>query len=190
MAESSTLSPGHIAASDSGTLQVPKLLVEQGYDQIAPRYLEWAISHSSPRLKYLHKLLELLPEKSNVLELGCGAGVPCTQLLAQSHHVIGNDISAAQIELAKKHIPNAEFVKGDMMDLEFAKGEVGAVVAFYSIIHLPREEQGLLLKRIWGWLDDDGLLLLNLGARDEPGTINEDVRTISYLKFLEPVLHT
>lgn len=48
-----------------------KTLVEEGYDHIAPRYLEWATSHSSPRLQYLQKLLELLSEKSKVLELGC-----------------------------------------------------------------------------------------------------------------------
>ena len=48
-----------------------KQIVEEGYDQMAPRYLDWTTSHSSPRLRYLHKLLDLLPQKSNVLELGC-----------------------------------------------------------------------------------------------------------------------
>lgn len=63
------------------------------------------------------------------------------------------------------------------MSLEFEKGRFGAVVAFYSVIHLPREEQGVMLRRIWGWLEDGGYLLMNLGARDDPGSVNENVRT-------------
>lgn len=163
--------------TDTSTQQDSKLLVEAGYDKIAPRYLEWATlnSHTSPRLRYLHKLLELLPKKSKVLELGCGAGVPCTQLLAEKHEVTGNDISATQIELARKHVPSATFVKGDMMALAFEKGKFGAVLGFYSVIHIPREEQGTMLRRICGWLDDGGYLLLNLGTRDDPGSVNEDV---------------
>jgi len=169
--------------SESIRPHASKAVVEQGYDQIAPRYLQWATteSHSSPRLKYLHKLLDLLPEKSRVLELGCGAGVPCTQLLANSHSVVGNDISSVQIELATKHVPSAEFVKGDMMKLQFERGELGAVVAFYSIIHLPREEQSVMLGKIWAWLKNEGLVLLNLGATNNPGSTNEDVRVIIFL---------
>jgi ubiquinone/menaquinone biosynthesis C-methylase UbiE len=187
--------PNHIEdqpmANPSKNSEIPaqhasKHIVEAGYDQIAPRYLEWATSHSyaSSRLLYTQKLLILLPNPSKILELGCGAGVPCTQLLAQSHHVTGNDISAAQIELARKHVPNAEFVKEDMMSLEFEKGRFGAVAAFYSVIHLPREEQGVMLRRIWGWLEDEGYLLMNLGARDDPGSVDKDVRAFSHVYFL------
>ena len=102
--------------------------------------------------------------------------MPCTQiLLAHSHDVIGNDISGKQIELAKKNAPTAHFVKGDMMTLEFEQDAFGAVVAFYSVIHLPRAEQQEMLKKIGDWLVDGGYLLVNLGAKDNPGSVNEDV---------------
>lgn len=175
--------PTTAAVDESSGELVPqhasKQLVEEGYDQIAPRYLEWTTSRSSPRPRYLHKLLELLPNRSQIIDLGCGSGVPCTQLLAQQHEVTGIDISSAQIELARRHVPNAQFLKGDMMTLEFGEGKFGAVVAFYSVIHLPREEQEVMLKRIGRWLCDGGYLLVNLGARDDPGSINENVRKIS-----------
>lgn len=35
-------------------------------------------------------------------------------------------------------------------------------LGFYSLIHLPREEQAELMKRIWGRLKDDRLVLVNL----------------------------
>ncbi|SRR5579883_2674174 len=78
-----------------------KQLVARGYDRIAHRYLE-AAQHgltqeqSTARMNYLRTLLERLPDQAQVLELGCGAGVPCTQLLVKRAQVTGVDISAAQ----------------------------------------------------------------------------------------------
>ncbi|KAJ7696771.1 hypothetical protein B0H17DRAFT_1053002, partial [Mycena rosella] len=44
-------------------------------------------------------------------ELGCGAGVPCTQVLVEHGlNVTGNDISAAQIALAREHVPKATLI--------------------------------------------------------------------------------
>lgn len=91
--------------------------------------------------------------------------MPCTQLLVQhcsEGAVTGVDISRAQLELAKMHVPNAELLKSDMMDLKFGKGRFDGVVGFYSLIHVPREEQVVLMKRIWEWLNDEGLVLVNL----------------------------
>jgi len=152
----------------------PKKLVERGYDKIASQYLEWTTSQPSSRPKYLQVLLEHLPNQSRVLELGCGAGVPGTQILDAHHKVIANDISAAQIELAKKLVPGASFIQGDMMSLDFPQRSFEAVVAFYSIIHLPREEQKILFTRIFEWLEDDGYFLTNLGTTDNSGVLNPD----------------
>ncbi|HEX6404379.1 MAG TPA: SpoIIE family protein phosphatase [Pseudonocardiaceae bacterium] len=44
-----------------------------------------------------------LPSCPTVLDLGCGAGVPCTALLAEHGDVVGVDISTSQIELARKN---------------------------------------------------------------------------------------
>ncbi|KUJ07313.1 uncharacterized protein LY89DRAFT_691776 [Mollisia scopiformis] len=60
------------------------------------------------------------------------------------------------------------------MDLRFEAASLDAVVGFYSLIHLPREEQGVLLKRIWEWLKDGGLLLVNLSVGDSEEMSNGD----------------
>ncbi len=149
----------------------PKYLVEKGYDHIAPRYLEWS-TPSPARMSYLQTLLERLPAQAQVLELGCGAGVPCTQLLAQHVRVTGIDISAAQIALAKQHVPNATLFQADMMALVFSSATFDAIVAFYSIIHLPRTEQPVLIKRLTEWLRPGGYLLVNLGVANDPGSVD------------------
>lgn len=151
----------------------PKRLVESGYDRIGQRYLEWS-KPSPARMSYLQKLLECLPSEAQVLELGCGAGVPCTQLLAKQAHVTGVDISATQIALAKQYVPSAMLFQADMMALEFPEATFNAIVAFYSIIHLPRTEQTTLMGRLARWLRPSGWLLINLGVSNDPGSTECD----------------
>lgn len=148
--------------------------IRKAYDNIAPTYLEWTKPSHKTRLIYLNKLLShLSPNQQDgpcsILELGCGAGVPCTQVLAahKNLNVTGNDISSAQIALARERLPDSvKLVEGDMMGLEFGDAELDAVVGMYSIIHLPREEQVELLKRVFEWLKGGGLVLVNF-AKEE-----------------------
>jgi Methylase involved in ubiquinone/menaquinone biosynthesis len=102
--------------------------------------------------------------RMSVLELGCGAGVPCTQLLASHEYidVTANDISDTQIAMAKVRLPQSvNLIQGDMMGLKFSQEHFDAVTAMYSIFHLPRSEQTLILRRIWDWLKPGGQLLAN-----------------------------
>ncbi|KAL2064689.1 hypothetical protein VTL71DRAFT_3827 [Oculimacula yallundae] len=152
-------------------------LVEASYDKIASEYLSWTLSTPSPRLSYLATLLTHLPNPSSskILELGCGAGVPGTQFLAQScSHVTGIDISSAQIALAKQHVKetNTEFIQSDMLALKFEKGSFDAVVGLYSILHLTREDQVVLMEMIRGWLKPGGWFVGNfsLMANELRGT--------------------
>src|SRR6476660_2582025 len=107
----------------------PKEIVARGYDAIALRYAEWAGRIASPALEWLRDLDARLPEGANVLELGCGRGVPVTRHLARRHRVTGVDISAVQIELARHHVPEASFMHADALELDVAHGSLDAVVA-------------------------------------------------------------
>ncbi|EXJ59061.1 hypothetical protein A1O7_06492 [Cladophialophora yegresii CBS 114405] len=156
----------------------PKVLVQMGYDKIATNYLEWTSGKPTARLEYLGKLLTHLENapQATVLELGCGAGIPGTKLLAERcGHVIANDISESQIELAQTNVPGAHihFIKDDMTSLALEALSLQAVVAFYSIIHLPRGEQQTIMAQIWTWLSPGGYLVCNLGVKDDPGTTTE-----------------
>jgi SAM-dependent methyltransferase len=149
----------------------PKEIVARGYDAIALRYAEWAGQVESPALEWLRDLDARLPDGSDVLELGCGRGVPGTRELARRHRVTGVDISAVQIELARHHVPEASFVHADAAELDVAAGSLDAVVALYFFGHVPVDEQRDLISRIAVWLDDGGVLLATFGA----GEAGEDV---------------
>jgi SAM-dependent methyltransferase len=149
----------------------PKEIVARGYDAIALRYAEWAGQVESPALEWLRDLEARLSDGSDVLELGCGRGVPGTRELARRHRVTGVDISAVQIELARHHVPEAGFVHADAAELDVAAGSLDAVVALYFFGHVPVDEQRDLISRIAVWLDDGGVLLATFGA----GEAGEDV---------------
>jgi ubiquinone/menaquinone biosynthesis C-methylase UbiE len=143
-----------------------RAIVETGYDAIAPKYFAWSSPRpTTTRAEYVSKLISILPAKARVLELGCGAGVPTTQALIKAGlDVTGVDISAAQINLAREHIPEATLIHADMMKLEFEDNTFDAVMAFYSLFHIPREEQGTMIRRITNWLKPGGWFLANLGT--------------------------
>ncbi|KAF7302348.1 hypothetical protein HMN09_00868400 [Mycena chlorophos] len=153
------------------TVLEKKAAIEKGYDTIANEYLAWSGPRpTTTRMEYIAELMNKLPAKAEILELGCGAGVPATQVLV-SHEkefaVTGNDISAAQIALAKEHVPKAKaFIQGDMLGLEFPAASLDAVLAFYSIFHLPAEEQGKMIEKIYGWLKPGGWFLCNFGVEE------------------------
>jgi SAM-dependent methyltransferase len=151
----------------------PERVVAEGYDRVADRYLAWSVNGPT-RLAYLDRLLRMLPDGSDVLELGCGAGEPVARRLSERHRVTGVDLSPEQISRARTSVPDADFLIGDMTQLVFEPRSFDAVVAFYSIIHVPRTMHTDLFQRIGSWLRPDGLLLVTMGVEDAPGTVEEE----------------
>lgn len=153
----------------------PREVVARGYDRAAERYLEWSALRPSPaRLRYLGIALERIPAGARVLELGCGAGLPMTAALAETRDVTGVDISVRQVELARANVPKATFLHTDMTTLAFGPATFDAVVAFYSLTHVPRDDLPGLLERVRRWLRPGGLFLASMGVEDDPGSIEAD----------------
>ena len=152
-----------------------KRIVEQGYDQIAERYAAVAArERSDERARYTDLIARSLPDGAGVLELGCGVGGPATRALSARFALTGVDLSAHSVELARANVPNATFLHADMTALEFEPGRFDAVVAFFSIIHVPREEQPGLLAQIARWLRPGGLFVATMGARATEDGYEED----------------
>jgi ubiquinone/menaquinone biosynthesis C-methylase UbiE len=153
----------------------PKRVVRNSYEAIATRYLEWAESvRVRERRRYTQLLVRELGPGSRVLDLGCGPGGSTSRALANRFRVVGVDISWANVALAKAAVPNAWFVQGDMTEIQFRPHSFDGAAAFYSLIHVPREEQGKVIAHLSEWLRPGGLLTLSLGVGDHEVDMEED----------------
>jgi len=153
----------------------PKRIVADGYDRIAERYFAWSDAQPSPvRRAWLARAERLIAPGGDVLDLGCGAGVPMTRALAVGRRVTGVDLSVRQIELARQNVPEATFVHADMTTLDLPAASLDAVVAFYSLTHVPIGEMPALLGAIHRWLRPGGLFLGSMGAQEAPDEVEAD----------------
>jgi ubiquinone/menaquinone biosynthesis C-methylase UbiE len=151
-----------------------KKIVMEGYDTIAEKYLA-ARNESHPQdVVLLQELIRRLPEHTRVLDAGCGAGVPVTRTLSQTFQVVGVDFSEEQIKLARELVPEAEFICGDITELNFPDESFDAICSYYAIIHIPRKEHWDLLQNFHRMLKPAGLALLCMGFSDLPEDIDED----------------
>jgi ubiquinone/menaquinone biosynthesis C-methylase UbiE len=139
-----------------------KRTVEAGYDALADRFGEWmARVEGDPWERFVDELADRLPAGARVLDLGSGNGDK-TSRLANRFDVTGVDISERQVSLARAAVPGASFVQADFASLEAPAAAFDAVTAFYSIVHVPRDEQPGLLGRISRWLKPGGLFLASM----------------------------
>ncbi len=135
-------------------------IVRAGYDAIGPRYRERTRGNSL-RARFVRQLLDRLSKDSLVLDLGCGPGDPATAIMAERCYVVGVDLSPVQLTLARRAVPTAAFVLGDMIQLGLRPGAFDAVVSFYAIGHVPSAFHPQVLRDIVRWLKPGGLLVAN-----------------------------
>lgn len=144
----------------------PQDVVAAGYDAVAVRYADWQSQVvGDPRHAYVEKLLSLVPEVPDILELGCGAGIEPTPTFAQRGRLVGIDISPVQLDRARAVVPHVELIQGDITTAEFEPASFDAVVALFVLTHVPSAELPGLLHRVARWLRPHGALLATFGSR-------------------------
>lgn len=147
-----------------------KEIVKAGYNAIARKYTALR-SEDTEDIRLLEELVERLPRGAKVLDAGCGSGVPVTRYLEQFFDVTGVDFAEEQIRRARRLVPEATFLCGDVTDLAFADETFDAICSYYAIIHIPRGEHRGLLQNFYRMLRPQGLALLLMGTTDSPEDI-------------------
>ena len=130
------------------------------FDAIGTRYDE-VFPHKDGQRDLTGRLLTELKPGAAVLDLGAGTGLPTArQLVDAGCAVTGVDLSPVMVGLARANVPEATFVVSDALAVDPALGPFDAVVAFFSLLMLPRAE---IVRALRGLpLTPDGLLALGM----------------------------
>lgn len=142
--------------------------VRDTYDRLAAAYAD-ALTDELAHLPFERWLLErvsVLAAGRPVVEVGCGPG-HVTAFLAQSGaQASGVDLSPAMIEQARQRYPQGTYEVGELARLGRppAAPGWGAVLAWYSVIHLAPSELPEALASLVRRLDEDGWLVVALHA--------------------------
>jgi 2-polyprenyl-3-methyl-5-hydroxy-6-metoxy-1,4-benzoquinol methylase len=93
----------------------------------------------------------------DIIDIGCGTGWLCAQLLAFGR-VTGTDLANEVIERARARMPAARFLAGDFMALDFAPGSFDVVTTLEVLTHL--HDQPAFVRKIAEVLRPGGTLML------------------------------
>lgn len=156
------------------------------FDRIGERY-DAAFPRKDGQLEAVRWLLDRLPPGSRVLDAGCGTGRPTARQFADAgHRVVGIDISEEMLRLARRDVPEAEFFRLALEDLDGSLGDFAAVVAFFALLMLPRVEIPAVLKKIHDRLEPGGHFLLGMVEADLDDTpihfLGGPVRVTGYMR--------
>lgn len=80
---------------------------------------------------------------TDVLDAACGTGRHSRWLAALGHRVTGVDGSLEMLELARRDLPEATFLQGDLTGLPLPDEAVGAAVCALALTHVPDLEPAL-----------------------------------------------
>jgi SAM-dependent methyltransferase len=122
--------------------------------------LELVIDHFDPLQASYDAVAEEYVRQGPVWDLGCGPGHVARYLLDRGVTVAGLDLSAALVACARQLNPTISFRQGDCRRLPALDHTLAGIVAFYSIIHLPRQEVTPTLVEWRRAVKVGGLLLL------------------------------
>jgi ubiquinone/menaquinone biosynthesis C-methylase UbiE len=71
-----------------------------------------------------------------VIEAGCGNGLVARYLHKKGMSVVGTDLSAGMLRVAREALPTGTWAEADVVSLPFPTDSFSVYVAWYSLIHL------------------------------------------------------
>lgn len=119
------------------------------WDRAAEKYARSPIKDVRSYEYTLERTRSFLPPHASVLEVGCGTGTTALHLAGSAAHILGTDISAAMIAIARQKLAdpdapaNLTFEVAALDDDSLPEGPFDAVMAF-NTLHLSRNLEAAL----------------------------------------------
>lgn len=133
------------------------------YDRVAADYADEFVSELERKpfdRELLNEFARRIRGRGRACEIGCGPGQISRYLKDCAADMCGIDLSHEMVKQARRLNPDIQFEAGDMLALEFADASFVAIVCFYAIIHLQRDDVTRALREMNRVLQPGGHLLL------------------------------
>ncbi len=135
---------------------------ERFWDRI-DKYFDWVEKKDEPiNLKIIEKTKKLINPNDTVLDFGCGSGTAAVAIAGSVIKIIGIDISAKMIELAKEkakenEVQNIYFEQATIFDEKLKTQSFDVILCVY-LFHLL-EDTPRVMQRINDLLKTGGLII-------------------------------
>lgn len=119
----------------------------------------------------------------DVLELGCGSGVQSKQLSELGLEVVGIDISPNMVFEARKRVPKAKFLVGDIATIRFPSASFDGIYARASLLHIPKDLIPKVFEAINKMLRSGGIFYLAVKEGKGEGEVVDSRHGINVKRF-------
>lgn len=140
------------------------------YDEVAAEYarrMAEELDHKPFDRELLDRFAAMFAASETVCDMGCGPAHVALYLSQRGVNVIGVDLSRGMVDQARHLNPGLEIRQGDMLALDTLNEAWAGIVAFYSIIHIPRADVIRALSELGRCLSPGGRLLISFHIGDE-----------------------
>ncbi len=117
----------------------------QSYDRFAVHYADHHASLNEIG-DLLSKFAGMVAGGSSILDVGCGHGRDAAYFEAVGHNVVGLDTSRKLLEIAKRRVPEADFVQADARAIPFGYSIFDGVWINAVLHHLVPEDMVRVLQ--------------------------------------------
>lgn len=138
--------------------------LQAGYDSVAEHYATEFFEELKRKpfdCQLLDEFADRVRGEGVVCELGCGPGQVARYLKDRGVNMRGIDLSPEMVKVASRLNPDIPFAQGDMLALDLPDDSLAAVVLFYSIIHIKRDDVTSALREMHRVLRPGGTVFLS-----------------------------
>jgi SAM-dependent methyltransferase len=134
-----------------------------GYEDIAAEFIR--VRSTTIGVKRVRDWAKALPRGAAVVDLGCGPGLPITEVLvAEGLRVYGVDAAPSFVQAFRRNLPNTPIACEAVQHSRFFDRTFDGVLAWGLMFLLSPEDQGRLIQRIADILVPGGRLLFTSPA--------------------------
>lgn len=125
------------------------------YKKLGSQYIKNIADYTPVEFEEFTRLIR---PKGKVLDIGCCGGRDSRKLVNKGFDVVGIDLLDTFLEEAKKNVPEAQFIKKDVRNLDFPKDFFDAIWANAVLLHCEKGDIPKIFSNFYRILKTGGLL--------------------------------